>query len=386
MKRPWQKSLQRAFLNGRVTPGEFVSAFVVDAIVLTALLVFLLTCASWAVGAELVPGAVLVSRNISEAENSSPGHMNHLAIAISPTEVVESQAGIGVQKITLADYLKRNYETPYVLLPKDRAVGERAATKAATFVGTKFAKASSIFRRQNERRGMNCVGVIKASYFDAHRKVRTIKIPDDIWKLKEVFEPARRLERPSGMRGAGDRFGWYTHHRGQRGGILRELMSRCPQYGLNQIRGFDPAGQVHEATHFVNNELSASFQQSYGAFYVGEGRYCVLLAPDVTVGQVAPLVPHARRNSHYQNYLTKDWRQKRNCLAIFDEWTCYTNEAQCSKELRDGYKGGLERAQCFSGFADCVVQAVKQHDTSYDLEPLTRFVDWQKNRVAELSK
>ena len=418
MKRPWQKHMQRAVNNGHITPGEFLAAAVIDLAVLCGLGVLLWLClgfASGAKGAELVPGSVIATRNRVESLNTSPGSLNHLSIYVGNGEVIESQGGVvenqgpGVIKTKLSDFLARGYETPLVLLPRDRAAGERAATKAASLVGTKFRKASSIFNRFGNRRterGLNCVALVEVCYSDAGKRLRRITKPDDIFKLDKVFEPARRLElkpaesSPEASQGSDytphsslytqlhvpDRYGWYVHKRGQRGGILRELMSRCPQYGLAQIRSFDQATQTHEACHFVNHELSQHFQQDYGAFYVGDGRYCVVPAPRVTIGQVAQRVPAEHRTPRYRMYLCGD-RVSRNCLSILDEQCCYLNDAQCTRELQLPEDGGLKNAKEFCVFANCLVETVKELDANYEgMDLLTSFVSWQNNRAEELSK
>lgn len=167
-------------------------------------------------------------------------------------------------------------------------------------------------------------------------------------------------------------------------GIYTELMSRCPEYGLSQIRSFDKATQCHEATHFVNYEISSQRGQDYGAFYVGGGKCVILSQPKVTVGQVARYVPQTNRTGRFDLYLTGD-RVGRNCLSLLDEATCYANDAQCTKELGLRDDGGLKFAGEFCGFLDCVVQAVKNHDPNYSqLSELESFVAFQKKRVAKL--
>lgn len=169
-------------------------------------------------------------------------------------------------------------------------------------------------------------------------------------------------------------------------GILQEMMSRCPQYGLRQIRGMDKATQCHEATHFVDGEISREVGQDYGAFYVGEGKCYILPPPQVTVGMVARYVPQQQQTSTFRTYLTGD-RTQRNCLSLVDEWTCYANDAQCTQELRLLDDGGLKRAMEFSGFVDVLVQAVQSHDPNYSgMKRLVEFVAWQKSRVSELAK
>lgn len=169
-------------------------------------------------------------------------------------------------------------------------------------------------------------------------------------------------------------------------GILQEMLSRCPEYGLRQIRQFDKATQCHEATHFVDGEISRMYSQDYGAFYVGNGKCCILPEPKCTIGQVARFVPQKQQTNRFRLYLTGD-RVQRNCLSLLDEFTCYANDATCTKEMKLPDDGGLEFAQEFSGFADCVVEAVCEHDPKYaKSKELADFVAWQKKRVADLAE
>jgi hypothetical protein len=152
--------------------------------------------------AELPAGTVLVSRNANEAENETPGHWNHLAIIVSPTELIESQEGKGVIRTPLAEYLSRPYAQPIqALLPCDRAVGERAATTAATFVGQPYSKLGSILRgparrmSRGEKIAANCVVPIKAAYWQADRRIRRVWFPDHIVNrdFAGLFDKARPL-------------------------------------------------------------------------------------------------------------------------------------------------------------------------------------------------
>jgi hypothetical protein len=142
-----------------------------------------LACAAYG---ELPAGTVLVSRNANEAENTTPGHWNHLAIVVGE-ELIESQEGKGIIRTTLAEYLSRPYAQPILaLLPCDRAVGERAATKAATFVGQPYGKLGSILRgparrmSRGEKVAANCVVPIKAAYWQEDRRTRRVWFPDHI--------------------------------------------------------------------------------------------------------------------------------------------------------------------------------------------------------------
>lgn len=168
-------------------------------------------------------------------------------------------------------------------------------------------------------------------------------------------------------------------------GIYKETMSRCPEWMAKQIRTADKATQCHEATHGVDYEISRLYKQEYGAFYVGDGRCCVLSEPNVTIGQVARYVPQDQRTGRFKTYLTGD-RVSRNCLSILDELSCYANDATCTRDMKLRDDGGLEFAQEFIGFADCLIQAVKDRDPKYaQLKELVAFVEWQADRVAKIA-
>jgi hypothetical protein len=167
--------------------------------------------------------------------------------------------------------------------------------------------------------------------------------------------------------------------------IHRDMMSRCPQYGLKQIRGFDKATQTHECCHFVNGELSRKYGWDYGAFYLGNGRTVAITPPSVTIGQVARYVPQRIKSSRLHIYFAGD-RIGRNCLSLIDEWLCYSLDAQCTQELSLTDDGGLDAAKDFTAVADCVVRAIQEHDPNYShMSKLCEFIAGQKARVARLS-
>ena len=144
----------------------------------------------------LPPGTILLSKNADEALNESPGTTNHVCVVANDGSIIESQAGIGVQRISLATYRARKYSPPSAMIPCALEVGKRAAAKAESLVGLPFRKISSIFRRQGERRqkkGLNCVSVVKWSYWDEDRRVRRIKIPDHVLRLEGLFDAPRPL-------------------------------------------------------------------------------------------------------------------------------------------------------------------------------------------------
>jgi uncharacterized protein YycO len=134
------------------------------------------------------PGTILVSRNLNESDNNSPGYWNHLQVYVGDGEIVESQLDRGVILTPLSEFLSRKYQW-IVLFPKDDKIGAAAAVKARTLVGLPYNKVSSFLRvDRNQEKGLNCVSVVRVSYSEAlGRKIPELRIPDDILKMTDVF-------------------------------------------------------------------------------------------------------------------------------------------------------------------------------------------------------
>lgn len=126
-------------------------------------------------------GTLLFSSNRDKSLNQTPGIFNHICgIVDIDQNIVEAQEKYGVIKTSWIDYVARDYDWNNwgVLYPIDKSVGIQAATKALSYVGTKYGLLSSI--RLFSRR-MNCVLVwAKAYNIDA-------KIVDDFIKYNTLF-------------------------------------------------------------------------------------------------------------------------------------------------------------------------------------------------------
>ena len=151
----------------------------------------------------LPPGTVLLSTNLDESLNTSPGELNHASIIGAHGEIIESQAtkmehgnGPGVIRTSIADYAARKYAPPIILYPRDERLGAKAAAKAETLVGLPYRKASSVLPKDRRpERGLNCVSVVRIAYTGATGKRVRIRKPDDILRMPELTKnkpkPAR---------------------------------------------------------------------------------------------------------------------------------------------------------------------------------------------------
>lgn len=169
-------------------------------------------------------------------------------------------------------------------------------------------------------------------------------------------------------------------------GTLQDVLSRCDDAGRRAAYDADRVTYCHELTHQVNARIRNSLGGRVNAFYVGGGRAMILQEPNVRLETVAQYVQPAYRNSAYQLYLVDQrsgWDNQP--LYVLDEWTAYCNGSQAARELNADDHGSHERASWFCHFADCLIQAVQQHDRTYQqLSALIEFVSWQKQRVSIL--
>jgi hypothetical protein len=148
---------------------------------------------------EIFPvGTVLVSRNKIEAQNTSPGYWNHLAVYVGRNIVVESQESAGgVIATSLQDYLARDYIW-FPLFPVDLASGEKAAAKAQSLVGLPYRQISSMLQLdRKEEKGANCVSVAKISYryADGDKAVKSLHKPDDAEHLSILTKTDPRMRK-----------------------------------------------------------------------------------------------------------------------------------------------------------------------------------------------
>lgn len=142
-------------------------------------------------------GTVYLSRNLDERLNDSPGYWNHVAIYVGQDALVESQIGVGVVRTSLADYSKRAYQVG-VLYPRDKAVGERAAAVASSYVGRPYRRLSSFAPNlvppivpailHGTPYGMNCVSTVGDAYAAAlGGRFWNLRRPDQFCYLPQVL-------------------------------------------------------------------------------------------------------------------------------------------------------------------------------------------------------
>ena len=114
------------------------------------------------------------------------------------------------------------------------------------------------------------------------------------------------------------------------GGALVDIDQRLDAFGVEQMRKHvgDPATYGHESAHMVSATIRNGIRGRVNAFYVGEGKACVLKEPRTTIPRAAQFVPAVLRGDRFKTYLDNpDSSWKDDPLYLLDEWNGYMWEA-----------------------------------------------------------
>jgi cell wall-associated NlpC family hydrolase len=133
-------------------------------------------------------GDIFLTVNAKEEDNRSPGYWNHCAIYAGDNRVVEAQADPGKVIISgLTEFLAR-YPKIQVMRVKQLATktgsraGEVMAQAALKLEGRTYRALVSRFKKleRAERKGENCVTVVRRAYYDGFGEDPRWKIPDHV--------------------------------------------------------------------------------------------------------------------------------------------------------------------------------------------------------------
>lgn len=154
-------------------------------------------------------GDVFLTRNLNEEDNTSPGYWNHTAIYIGGNIIVEAQSDPSV----IPELRRRNQRPPCQPLTTEQSgafdegqvirsdlfefttrypeilvlrldsenIAVKMAKEAQQLIGTRYRKIASVFKfLRKDRRGHNCVSVVRSSYEKATGENEVWRTPDDI--------------------------------------------------------------------------------------------------------------------------------------------------------------------------------------------------------------
>ena len=154
---------------------------------------------------EIQPCDVVLTRNLHESDNSSPGYWNHASLYVGDYEIVEAQ--IKPNKVILSDLaefwnrypkiivLRANFDRTDWRLEDEYGITDpdmeerydyslrlNVTIVARKIVGSPYRKIASLFRfLRHSERGENCVSVIRRSFTKTLGYDPGWKIPDDIF-------------------------------------------------------------------------------------------------------------------------------------------------------------------------------------------------------------
>jgi len=149
----------------------------------------------------------------------------------------------------------------------------------------------------------------------------------------------------------------------------------------------DPGNWVHELTHQVNSDIRVATRAHDNAFYVMKGRYVIFVEPNVTLKQVAKMVPEKDRGPIYHSYLVEQQRGwNREPLYVLDEATAYANGLQYHVTTHTKDQSRLDYANEFLAYTEALIRTIEKYDPDYkQLTELREYVEWNKRRVKTLT-
>ena len=141
---------------------------------------------------------------------------------------------------------------------------------------------------------------------------------------------------------------------------------------------------AHEGTHFINANLTSWHSQAMKTYaqglYVGGDRCTFVLAPKITVPDIARIIPLELRGSRYKTYLVDFHRNSLNTpTMILDEWVAYQNGLSTGIEHVEKRLSRLEHTNYALSVLEMSVYSaymLEAADPDYDATQLKAFVAW----------
>ena len=128
-------------------------------------------------------GDILLTRNTEEVGNDSPGFWNHAAIYVGENKVIEAQAELDSVIAVLLTTFWARYPEIIVLRYTNKQIAERASQEARGIHGSSYRKIASVFKKmRRQRRGENCVSVVRKAYAKATQYDPRWQVPDHIYQ------------------------------------------------------------------------------------------------------------------------------------------------------------------------------------------------------------
>ena len=138
---------------------------------------------------EIWAGDFILTRNLKEEDNTSPGYWNHCAIYIGDNHIVEAQAGPNAVIMSdLTEFFNRYPQIIVLRVTDEDSMAAKMVEEGKALVGTPYRKIASIFNSlRNSRRGENCVTVVRKCYLTAFTIDPGWRRPDDVKNFGQII-------------------------------------------------------------------------------------------------------------------------------------------------------------------------------------------------------
>lgn len=128
---------------------------------------------------------------------------------------------------------------------------------------------------------------------------------------------------------------------------------------------------AHESTHRLQSQLRNANGGRVNAFYLLNGKACIVKEPGIKLSYVSKFIPASLRSYRYQLYCVDQQHHWNNePLYLVDEWSAYING--CSVSLEDSKARRLrEKTDAASGviemgiYSVAMAMAVEKYDPHY---------------------
>lgn len=182
---------------------------------------------------------------------------------------------------------------------------------------------------------------------------------------------------------------WYIHESESKySNFFEDLSFHLPK-NKNWKNYSDKITDAHEMTHEITSYLESKYGKE--CFYVGNNKFAYIESPNITITQVANLVPEKLQNRRFQLYLIDQPRNQpilnQKPLYIINEWNSYINGMTVGLELTDKTEVRNDYALSVKEFTDyCsyIIPAIDLYDKKYDKTELEKFINWNTNRANKI--
>lgn len=171
------------------------------------------------------------------------------------------------------------------------------------------------------------------------------------------------------------------------GVILGDLESHLPNE--HNYKDFNKLTWAHETSHGINAKLrnDPMTPEGYNGFYVLQDRFIIIKEPEITIRDVASVIPERLRGLTFNVYFEDQsliWNDKP--LYLIDEWVAFTNGADAGKELNlKGWCFELLQAHNFNVYCIYLALVTQRDCSNYRDTELKEFIKWNTERVFRLS-